>query len=167
MRHGPHTRYVKLRVAHAPGLSGTFSPPARVSDADMHHGTCVTHVPWCMPGTQTSGFHWSRWRGKRSWHSRQMRNPQFCVSGKRPIAVIHKNGLAQDSGNSIPSMLCKYSLSLSHRYIISVPCIYFQLHIFHIVSGGPCGDLLLWLHLHTDPDWISISPTTSGVFHCS
>ena len=26
-----------------------------------------------------------RWRGKRAWHSRRMRNPQFCVSGKRPI----------------------------------------------------------------------------------
>ena len=23
-----------------------FSPPPRVSDPDMHHGTCVTHVPW-------------------------------------------------------------------------------------------------------------------------
>ena len=25
-----------------------------------------------------------RWRGKRSRHSRRMRNPQFCVSGKKP-----------------------------------------------------------------------------------
>ena len=25
--HGPLTRYVKLRVSHAPGMSGTFSPP--------------------------------------------------------------------------------------------------------------------------------------------
>ena len=29
----------------------------------MHHGTCATHVPWCMPGSLTSGFVWSRWRG--------------------------------------------------------------------------------------------------------
>ena len=21
------------------------------NDPDMHHGTCVTHVPWCMPGS--------------------------------------------------------------------------------------------------------------------
>ena len=35
---GPLARYVKLRVAHAPG---TFSPPPRVSDPDMHHGPCV------------------------------------------------------------------------------------------------------------------------------
>ena len=52
----------------------TFSPPPRVSDPDTHHGTCVTHVPRCMPGSQTSGFHWSQWRGK---HCRRMRNPQF------------------------------------------------------------------------------------------
>ena len=41
-----------------------FSPPPRVSDPDMHHGTCVTHVPWCMPGSLTNGFLWSRWWGK-------------------------------------------------------------------------------------------------------
>ena len=42
--HGPLTRYVKLRFVHAPGMPGTFSSPPRVSDPDMHHGTCVTHV---------------------------------------------------------------------------------------------------------------------------
>ena len=26
-----------------------------VSDTDMHHGTCVTHVPWCMSGSLTRG----------------------------------------------------------------------------------------------------------------
>ena len=82
---GSLARYVKLRVAHAPGMPGTFSPPPRVSDPDMHHGTCVTHVPWCIPGSPTSGFRHSRWRGKRFRHSRPMRNPEFYVSGKRPI----------------------------------------------------------------------------------
>ena len=52
---GPLARYLKLRVAHAPGMSGTFSPLLRVNDPDMHHGTCVTHVPWCMPGSLTRG----------------------------------------------------------------------------------------------------------------
>ena len=75
------TRCVKLWVAHAPGIPGTFFPPPRVSDPDMHHGTCTTHVPWCMPGSTTSWFVWSRWRGKRSRYSWRMRNPQFCVSG--------------------------------------------------------------------------------------
>ena len=26
-----------------------------VSDPGMHHGTCVTHVPWCMSGSETRG----------------------------------------------------------------------------------------------------------------
>ena len=83
----PLARYVKLRVTHAPGMSGTFSPPFRVSDPDIHHGTCVTPVPWCMPGSLTGGFLWCLWRWKRSRHSRRMRNPQFEVySDKRPIA---------------------------------------------------------------------------------
>ena len=82
---GPLARYAKLRVTHAPGMPGTFSRPPLVSDPDMHHGTCVTHVPWCMRGSLNSGFLWSRWRGKRSRHSRRIRNPQFYVSGKRPM----------------------------------------------------------------------------------
>ena len=58
----PLTRRVKFRVAHAPRMPGTFSPPPRVSDPDMHHGTCVTHVPWCMAGSLTIGLLWSRGR---------------------------------------------------------------------------------------------------------
>ena len=44
-----------------------------VSDPGMHHGTCVS-------GSLT------RDGGKRSRHSRRMRNPLFYLSGKRPIA---------------------------------------------------------------------------------
>ena len=68
------------------GIPGTLSPPPWVSDPDMHHGTSVTHVPWCMPGSLTRGFLWNRCRGKLSRHSRRMRNPQFYVSGKRFMA---------------------------------------------------------------------------------
>ena len=50
-----------------------------ISDPDMHHGTCVTHVPWCNVGIANQ-----RWQGKRS---RRMRNTQFLVSGKRPMAT--------------------------------------------------------------------------------
>ena len=97
---GPLARYVKLRVAHAPGMPGTFSPPPQVSDPGMHHGTCVMHVPWCMPGSLTSGFLWSRWRVKRSRHSQRMRNSQDYVSGKRPIAYANElvKGLVVFSG---------------------------------------------------------------------
>ena len=59
-QYGPLTRYVKLWVAHARGMPGTFSPPPLqrkrlVNDPGMHHGTCVTHVPWCMTGSLTHG----------------------------------------------------------------------------------------------------------------
>ena len=85
---GLFPRCVKSRVAHAPGMPGTFYTPPRFSDPDMHHGTCVTHVPWCMPGSLTSGFLWSRWWGKRFRYSRRMRNPQFCVFVKMPMHAL-------------------------------------------------------------------------------
>ena len=72
----PLTRYAKLRFAHA---KGTFSPPTRISDPYVHHG---------MPRSLTSAFISSWWRAKRSWHSRCMRNQQFCVSVKMPITIV-------------------------------------------------------------------------------
>ena len=82
---GPFTRYAKLRVAHAPGMSGTFSPPPRVSDPHIHHGTCMTHVPWCRSGSLTSGFLLKSVAGKPFPASRCMRKTQFSVSSKRPM----------------------------------------------------------------------------------
>ena len=78
-------RYVKLRVAHVPR---TFSLPPRVCDPGMHHGTSMKHMPCCMLGSLSCGFLWSRCRGKRSRHPRSMRNPQFYVSGKRPMVRV-------------------------------------------------------------------------------
>ena len=43
------------------GNAGNVFPRRRlqrkplVSDPGMHHGTCVTHVPWCMSGSLTRG----------------------------------------------------------------------------------------------------------------
>ena len=34
---------------------GRFQRKPLVSDPGMHHGTCVTHVPWCMSGSLTCG----------------------------------------------------------------------------------------------------------------
>ena len=42
MGHGPLTRYVKLRVAHAPGMLGTFSPAA------VFKGNCLLATPSCI-----------------------------------------------------------------------------------------------------------------------
>ena len=84
---GPLTRYIKLRIAHAPGMPIRF-PRHRsqrkplVSAPSMHHGTGVTYVPWCMSGSVPRGG------GENvSWHFWRKRNPQIYVSGKRSIAV--------------------------------------------------------------------------------
>ena len=53
----PDTQNCRLRMRRE--CQERFSPPPRVSDHDMHQGTCVTHVSWCMPGSLTSGFLWS------------------------------------------------------------------------------------------------------------
>ena len=50
------------------------------------------YVSWCMSGSLTSGFLWSRWRGKLSRHSRRMRNPQLCVSGEMPMVGHQSKG---------------------------------------------------------------------------
>ena len=60
LHHGPLTRYAKLRLAHAPRIPGTFSPSLTSKEtarlrSRMHHGTCVTHVLWCVSVSQTRG----------------------------------------------------------------------------------------------------------------
>ena len=54
----PHTQHCVLRMhrecqEHCPRHRIQRKP--LISDPDMHHGTCVTHVPWCMSGSLTSG----------------------------------------------------------------------------------------------------------------
>ena len=41
-----------------------FFPPPRVNDPGMHHGTCVTHVLWCIPGSLAGAFLWIQWKWK-------------------------------------------------------------------------------------------------------
>ena len=104
--------YVKIRVARAPGMPGTLSPPSRVSDPDKHHGMCVTHVSWCMLGSLTSGFLSSRFLWERSPHSRRMHNPQFYIWFGVHIALKFDRRLgsnAQISSSSSPSVSLVFS----------------------------------------------------------
>ena len=71
---GPNSPWAscqKRRIARCAcaGNDGNVFPSLLVSDFDMHHGTCVTHVPWCTPGSLTSGFLWHRSWGNRSRYS--------------------------------------------------------------------------------------------------
>ena len=124
INHGPLARYIKLPVAHAPGMPGTFSPPPRVSDPDMHHGTCVTHVPWCMPGSLTSVFFLSRWWGKTFPAFPAHAQPANLLSGKRPmmkgstykrnIVVCQPLQFLQQSGS--PCHPTNYSADINRQY---------------------------------------------------
>ena len=74
----PNTQNCGLRMRRERFPCHRLQRKPLVSDPSMHHGTCVTHVPRCMSGLLT----------KRSRHSRHMRNPQFCISGKRPTTGV-------------------------------------------------------------------------------
>ena len=78
-RHGPRTTMYeihKIAGCACTGNAGNVSPATDVKDPGMHHGTCVT---------PSRGIANPPWRGKHSRHSRRKRNPQFYVSGKRPM----------------------------------------------------------------------------------
>ena len=79
-----------------------------------HASRHVTYVPWCMPGSLTGGFIWSRWRGKRSRYSRRMRNPSFYVFCKRPITTTK---LSSHHDENIVASGC-----LVHRNDVSIIC---------------------------------------------
>ena len=81
----------QIRNTDGSACAGNAFLPPRFSDPGMHHDTCVTHVRRCMPGSLISGFLWSRCREKHSRLSLRLRNPQFYMSGKKPIAYEKKN----------------------------------------------------------------------------
>ena len=58
---------------------GRLQTKLLASDPGMHHGTCVTHVPWCMSGSLT------RCGGETFLAFPAHAHPQIYVSGKRPI----------------------------------------------------------------------------------
>ena len=75
----------KIAGCACTGNAGNIFPRRRlqrkplVSDPGMHHGTCVTHVPWCMSGSHTRGG------GENVfWHSRRMRTRNFTYLVRGP-----------------------------------------------------------------------------------
>ena len=84
---GPPTRYVRLWVAHAPGMPVTFSPPPTSKETASWLSRHASRHVRDARAVMRVGMAHSRWRGKPSRHSRRMRNPQFYVSGKSPMVV--------------------------------------------------------------------------------
>ena len=71
--------YKKLSILTHKSLIFAHGKPL-VSDPSMHHITCVT-----KPAVMHVGIANPRWWGKRSRHSRRMRDPQYYQSGNRPL----------------------------------------------------------------------------------
>ena len=118
--------------------------PPQISDLDMHYGTCLTHVPWCIPGSLTSGFLWSRWRGKRSQHSRRLRNPQFISSKITQwgfdFIVKYENGLVPDRHH--------YRLSMKPALVYSnVICVTKSQGVVYVYIWHPCPTITPYVGL--------------------
>ena len=76
----------------------------RVSDPGMHHGTCVTHLPWCITGSLKHGVG----RNGPGIPGACATRPQFYASGNGPIddvIWIRDNLLFSDSFKSPKSWL--------------------------------------------------------------
>ena len=103
--HGPLARYVKIRVAHAPGMPGTFSPAANFK------GNYYIAIPACITARA-----WRTCRdacrdrlpavtGKTFPAFPAHAQPQFCVSGKRPMDEIFVSGYTGSCHMSVPFWL--------------------------------------------------------------
>ena len=86
--YGHLARYIKLWVAHVLGMPGIFSllPNSKETASKRSH-----HASWHVRHAHAVihfGIADPWWQGKHSWHSRRMCNPQFCISGKRPMMQL-------------------------------------------------------------------------------
>ena len=81
------------------GTAGNVLPASElVSYPGMHHGTCVTHVPWCMSGSLTYGS------GKNV--------PAFPAHARTAILRIWQEAHA----------ICKSMDPISHRRLFILAC---------------------------------------------
>ena len=163
--HGPLTRYAKLRVTHAPGMPGTFSPPPRISDPDRNASRHVRHARAVMHGGIANlRFPLKSMAGKAF--------PAFPahVSGKRPMEIVgvqtmfwlRREGHSPCHSCSLRSFhwgadLIVDSASLTSTYLLeqkgsqASPCKDFFVYITIMKprlldkgNGGHGSDIILW-----------------------
>ena len=116
---GPLTRYVKLQVAHAPGMPGTFSPAADFKENRLLailaciSARAVMHV----------GIAYMRWQGKRSRHSRRMRTRNFTYLARGPCCSFLTESI-KGQGKALQKnetrgilMSCKFAHTM-HRSVM-------------------------------------------------
>ena len=125
-------------------MPGTFSPPPPVSDSDMHHGTCVTHVPWYMLGSLTRGFLWSRRRGKSFPAFPAHAQPAILLIWQEAHAISYTCNRDGASSNTwtrsisiiLPSGLIDYK-QCSEYYLEAV-------HTFTVLCNALCTNGKRW-----------------------
>ena len=123
IQNGPLVRYVKLWVAHAPGMPRTF-PRYRLQR---------------KPLVSDSGMHVGWWWGKLSRHSQRMRNPQCYISGKRPMASRITNSMVCSvSKGSIKALYYSPFVRRMYRWPMVSP------HKGSVIrQGPPCHDAVM------------------------
>ena len=148
----------KIAGCACAGNAGNVFPRRRfqrkplVSDPGMHHGTCVTHVPWCMSGSLTCGdgenvpgipsacapailriwqeAHW----GCIYFQSQVLADVQSLQSSTNPVnvststkrSVVNQSDqfLKQSAHSSLGRNICATTGELIHHCIMqwAVPC---------------------------------------------
>ena len=131
--------------ACAGNAGNVFSATSGYNDPDMHHSTCVTHVPWCMPGSLTNGFLWRRWRGKRSRHSGACATRNFAYLVRGPLNDVNfgtTDGFTFDIiGYRIINSL---RLNFIPENISSWKTLIFNCSILRFVGGVKTGRVMHW-----------------------
>ena len=152
--HGPLARYVRSRVAHAPGIAGNvFLRQCRLAIP-----TCITARESrtcrdeCRDRQLAVSFEVGWWRGKRFRYSRRIRNPLFYVSGNRPLFLTFTIGIFRQD-------ICENKNSdVFHQSTAArIPWMYFKMYCQNIMQPdsmhlmGSCGkylsdiDIIEWI----------------------
>ena len=103
-----------------------FQKKLLYSDPGMHHGTCVTHVPWCMSGSLTCGD-----GENRSRHSRRMHIRNFAYLARGPLScyIIY---ICHRCYRSLPTLLYQIFFTGLNRYLCKTVSNHRSFHcLFH------------------------------------
>ena len=123
----PDTQYFRLRMRRE--CWERFPPPQQVSDPEMHHGTCVPHVPRCMPGSLTSGSFEVGGGKKRFRHSRRMRNRNFTYV----VRGICQSKLHEFSFDIFQCIVCEIlTILLKSWFVMACKIIFYITVNFHV-----------------------------------
>ena len=149
----------KIAGCTCAGNAGNVSPririqrKPRVSDPGMHHGTCVTHVPWCMSGLLTcdggenvpgipGACAPAIWRIWQEAHVRKMgtgRNCWWYVTGCGTILI-----LLQLTGTWILRFSINYTDVTRASWCLKSPATRLD---FQEKSKDPhCWSFMTWIH---------------------